>query len=115
MTRVYRSFEGRVATGRIRHGDALDFLRSLRSESADLIFLDPPFNLGKVYGSSNRSADLRPAGDYQTWLFRILAQASRVLAQRGTLYLYHIPQWALRVGYYLDTQLAFQHWIAISM
>lgn len=115
VNRLYRSFNRRAARGRIRHADALAFLSALRSESADLIFLDPPFNLGKVYGSRPRSADLRPSGDYQTWLFSILAQATRVLAPRGTLYLYHLPQWALRVGYYLDTQLVFQHWIAISM
>jgi site-specific DNA-methyltransferase (adenine-specific) len=115
VSRVYRQFSGRVAKGRIRHEDALDFLHSLRPECADLIFLDPPFNLGKVYGSNQRQSDLRPPGDYQTWMFKVLALAARALAPGGTLYLYHVPQWALRVGAYLDTQLTFQHWIAISM
>ncbi len=114
-SRIYQSFNSRNATGRIRNADALEFLSTLRPGCADLVFLDPPFNLGKRYGRRTRAADLRPTGDYQTWLFRILAQATRVLAPGGTLYLYHIPQWALRVGYFLDTQLTFQHWIAISM
>ena len=34
----------------------------------------------------------------------------------GTLYLYHIPAWAMRMGPHLERLgLAFQHWIAISM
>jgi site-specific DNA-methyltransferase (adenine-specific) len=113
--RFCRSFKSKKATGQIVRADALDFLRSLRTESANVIFLDPPFNLGKRYSSVSTDGDLRPIGDYQNWLFRILAEATRVLAPGGTLYLYHLPQWALRVGYFLETQLAFQHWIAISM
>ena len=115
VSQVYRQFTGRAARGRIRQDDAQNFLQSLRPETADLVFLDPPFNLGKDYGSNHGGSDLRPTGDYQTWLFRILALSARALAPGGTLYLYHLPQWALRVGAYLDTQLTFQHWIAISM
>jgi site-specific DNA-methyltransferase (adenine-specific) len=115
VSKIDFTINNRTAHGRIRQADALDFLRSLRPGSADLIFLDPPFNLGKIYGTATKAADRRPEGDYQSWLFDVLTQASRVLARGGTLYLYHLPQWALRVGYYLDKQLLFQHWIAISM
>jgi 16S rRNA G966 N2-methylase RsmD len=33
--------------GLITRGDALTFCKALRSEIADIVFLDPPFNLGK--------------------------------------------------------------------
>lgn len=115
MNQNYRSFNSEPLHGQIRHADALAFLEKLGPECADLVFLDPPFNLGKTYGSRPKRDDLRPEGDYQTWLFRILSLSARALKPGGTLYLYHLPHWALRVGYYLDTQLTFQHWIAISM
>jgi site-specific DNA-methyltransferase (adenine-specific) len=45
--------------GELYQGDCLDLLRSLPDGCADLVFADPPFNLGKKYGegimtSSNR-------------------------------------------------------------
>jgi len=45
----------------------------------------------------------------------VLTESVRVLAHGGTLYLYHIPKWALRFGYFLDSTLDFRHWIAVSM
>ncbi len=34
--------------GRIVFADNLDVLRSIASDSVDLIYIDPPFNTGKV-------------------------------------------------------------------
>ena len=31
-------------------GDCLEIMRTLPSESVDMIFADPPFNVGKKYG-----------------------------------------------------------------
>jgi site-specific DNA-methyltransferase (adenine-specific) len=84
-------------------------------ETADIIFLDPPFNLGKRYCGRRPRLDLIPADRYQGWLNEILVESTRVLRPGGTLYLYHLPVWALRFGAYLDAQLEFKHWIAISM
>jgi len=36
--------------GFLARADALIFARALRAEIADIVFLDPPFNLGKEYG-----------------------------------------------------------------
>ncbi|MEX2154723.1 MAG: hypothetical protein WD825_15380 [Gemmatimonadaceae bacterium] len=36
--------------GELYQGDCLDFLRSLPDAGADMVFADPPFNLGKQYG-----------------------------------------------------------------
>ena len=33
------------------HGDCLDFVRTLPAESVDFAFVDPPYNVGKDYGS----------------------------------------------------------------
>ena len=39
----------------ILHGDALELLKTLPSESVDLIIADPPYNLGKDYGNNSDS------------------------------------------------------------
>lgn len=94
--------------------DALKFLRSLRPKIADLVFLDPPFNLGKDYGITSR-IEAAPPGEYEHYLERILAESVRVLRDGGAMFMYHVPYWAARLSKYLQSQLTFRHWIAISM
>jgi len=111
--RLYRS---QGVNGRIVHGDALLFLRSLDDGIADIVFLDPPFNLGKKYSDSNPSLDRRPDDEYAEWLFAVLNESARVIAPGGALYLYHLPKWAMRAGTQLETAgLRFHQWIAVMM
>lgn len=110
--RLYHRFTSKP-TAEIYVGDALAFLKSLKSGSAHIVFLDPPFNLGKNYGTL--APDSKPGDSYAAWLATILAEAVRVLADGGALYLYHLPSWAIRVAGQLNASLTFQHWIAISM
>ena len=37
------------------HGDCLDVLPQMQTESVDLIFADPPYNIGKKFGRSRDS------------------------------------------------------------
>lgn len=94
-------------------GDALEFLRSLPSNSANVVFLDPPFNLGKKYGKL--VGDSRSSETYTRWLKSIIDEGVRVLANGGALYLYHLPSWAVQLVAHLGTALTFRHWIAVSM
>jgi len=112
-----RRFSRAKAQGEVVVGEAVAFLRSLRDESADIVFLDPPFNLGKEYIPGKKSLDRQPEHSYRTWLFKVLYESTRVLKVGGALYLYHLPQWAMQLGAFLgeNGDLAFQHWIAISM
>jgi site-specific DNA-methyltransferase (adenine-specific) len=112
---VYRRYSGRNKAGTIYVGDAMAFMRSLPSESAQIIFVDPPFNLGKIYARMRRALDLRPEEDYRNWLLEILDECVRVLGHGGVLYLYHMPQWAMRLGAHIEKALTFRQWIAISM
>jgi site-specific DNA-methyltransferase (adenine-specific) len=96
-------------------GDALDFLRRQRNEEASLVFLDPPFNLGKRYSASGPTKDRLSEEEYGRWMHDILDECVRTLAPGGALYLYHLPKWALRLGSYLDDRLVMRHWIAVSM
>jgi len=112
--RVIYAVKGKSANGKIVFGDAIHFLKSLPPNSARVVFLDPPFNLGKRYGPKN-VLDSRPEDEYRKWLETIAAESIRILEPGGSLFLYHVPLWALRLGGFLDGSLEFRQWIAISM
>jgi site-specific DNA-methyltransferase (adenine-specific) len=98
----------------IYFGDNLPILRSMASESVDLIYIDPPFNTGKVQartqiktvraengdrrGFSGRTYQTQEIGskeyhdifdDYQAFIHPRLEEAYRILAPHGSLY-FHI-------------------------
>lgn len=112
---LVRIFRGKEISGRVYKADALHLLRSLPNESMSVVFLDPPFNLGKIYGRRRKKADSLPPVDYLCWLNSILDEAVRVLQSGGALYVYHLPEWAMKIGAYLTDSLDFRHWIAIAM
>lgn len=113
--RMVAAYRGERIRGEIVRAEALDFLRSLDSESASLVFLDPPFNLGKKYSPRDPENDTLPEGRYRVWMTDVLAESARVLKRGGAVYLYHLPMWAMRFGGALERFLDFRQWIAISM
>jgi len=90
-------------------------LNALRDACADIVFLDPPFNLGKRYGKNGSNGDLKAEADYKAYMSAVISRSSEVLKNGGALYLYHIPKWAIRLSPYLEKNLDLRHWIAISM
>jgi site-specific DNA-methyltransferase (adenine-specific) len=69
------------AHGRLYLGDAIAWLSSLESESADLIFADPPYNINKADWDNFESQEA-----YIAWSLQWICQASRVLKPTGSLY-----------------------------
>ncbi|PPF79051.1 site-specific DNA-methyltransferase [Subtercola sp. Z020] len=103
------------STGRVIHADNLDVLPTLPSGSATLIYLDPPFNTGRVQRRQGTTAVRSEAGtgsitgfkgnsyarikgdllryddafeNYWEFLEPRLVEAWRLLADDGTLYLH---------------------------
>jgi site-specific DNA-methyltransferase (adenine-specific) len=107
---VYRYRDGEVVCE-----DALRLLNSLRAECANVVFLDPPFNLGKAYGNNGKKADRKSEADYRDYMTKVLVRAAEVLVPGGALYLYHIPKWAIQLACDIPSYLEFRHWIAISI
>lgn len=70
----------------IYHGDALDVLRSeIADESVDLIFIDPPYNIGKKFSNFH---DKWPSDtEYAEWAYQWIDECIRVLKPTGTMYL----------------------------
>ncbi len=67
--------------GEIWVGNAMAWLSSLESESVDLVFADPPYNIKKAEWDSFESQQ-----EYVNWSLRWIEQAARVLKPTGTLY-----------------------------
>src|SRR6266542_820518 len=67
--------------GQLYQGDCLELLRSLPDSSVDMVFADPPFNLGKQYGTG--ISDQLRADDYMRWSKSWLAESIRILAPGG--------------------------------
>ena len=69
----------------IFYGDALDILsREINSESVDLIFIDPPYNIGKMF--ANFYDKWESDEEYAKWAYQWLDECVRVLKHNGTLY-----------------------------
>lgn len=99
--------------GILYEGDCLSIMPSLKSEAVDLVFADPPFNLGKNY--SSKIDDALGERQYLEWSKRWITESVRLLKPGGAFFLYNLPKWNLRLGEFLNGLLTFRHWIAISM
>ena len=71
-----------TSLGKLYHYDALDFLKQMESNSVDLIFADPPYNIKKTYWDKFSSQK-----EYLDWSLEWISEAHRVLTERGSLYI----------------------------
>ncbi len=67
--------------GEIWVGDAIVWLRSLETESVDMIFADPPYNIKKAEWDTFESQE-----QYVEWSLKWIQEAARVLKPTGSLY-----------------------------
>jgi site-specific DNA-methyltransferase (adenine-specific) len=68
--------------GKLYNQDCVEFLESLQSESVDLIFADPPYNINKAEWDTFESQE-----QYVQWSMAWIKESHRVLKKTGTLYI----------------------------
>jgi site-specific DNA-methyltransferase (adenine-specific) len=68
----------------IRHQDCIEGLNSLSAGSIDLVFADPPFNIGYEYDTYD---DRQTRDDYLVWCRRWIEAVHRGLKPSGTFWL----------------------------
>jgi len=89
-------------------------MASMDDGSVDLVFADPPFNLGKMYGSHYN--DERAEAEYLAWSREWIEEGARLLSPGGAFFLYNIPKWNILNGALMsEIGLTFRHWIAIDI
>ena len=99
--------------GELYQGDCISLMKQMPSNSVELIFADPPFNLNKIYesGIDDRLSEEK----YIQWTEEWILECIRILAPGGSLYIYNIPYWATHISNILNKYLNFRHWISISL
>lgn len=104
----------RTDLGALYQGDCVPWLRSLPTDSIDMVFADPPFNLDKDYGEG--VSDRLPDSDYLAWCSEWMEECIRVLKPGGAFFLFNLPKWNIELGSELNKRgMQFRHWIACRM
>lgn len=80
--------------------DCINTLETMEEKSVDLIFADPPYNLGKDFGNDSDSWDDRKA--YLNWCYKWINLCFKVLKDDGTFYLMNSTQNIPYISVYLQ-------------
>ncbi|ELA8075104.1 site-specific DNA-methyltransferase [Vibrio alginolyticus] len=99
--------------GTMYQGDCLQMMAHMESDSVDLVFADPPFNLNKLYPS--KMDDSLKEEEYLKWSEMWLKECARILKPGGSLFTWNLPQWNSRFAAFLHNRLSFKHWIATDI
>jgi site-specific DNA-methyltransferase (adenine-specific) len=68
--------------GKLYQYDAIDFMKTIDSESVDLIFADPPYNIKKAEWDTFSSQK-----EYVEWSMEWIKESRRILKRTGSLYI----------------------------
>lgn len=90
-------------------GDCFDLMKQMPSDSMDMIFIDPPYNLKKIY---SKYKDELQDKEYVKWCNDWLSECMRLLKPTGSLFVINIPKWLVYHACHLNNIGVFRHWIA---
>lgn len=99
--------------GKLYNDDCIKVLRTMPDNCVDMVFADPPFNLGKTYDPGVE--DSLTTSNYLNWTYQWVDECLRILKPGGRIFIYNIPKWCVYIAGYLSEQLTFWDWIAIDM
>lgn len=99
-----------MSTNALICGDALEAMKAMPNESVNLIVADPPYNLGKDYGTS---IDRKDWASYQEFTKEWLNEAVRLLTPTGSIYVFMGVRFIAKLFLLLEEHygLNFNGWI----
>lgn len=100
-------------TGTLYNADCIKVLKTLPDNCVDMVFADPPFNLGKEYDPGVE--DSLTTSNYLDWTFQWVDECVRILKPGGRIFVYNIPKWCVYIASHLSQELTFWAWIAVDM
>jgi site-specific DNA-methyltransferase (adenine-specific) len=100
----------RLELDRLHPGDCLERFRDVEDASIDLVFADPPFNIGYDYDVYN---DSREADQYIGWTRQWGREVKRVLRPTGTFWLAIGDEFAaeLKCIFHRELGLSLRNWV----
>lgn len=69
----------------IINADCIEFMKTLESDSAQIVLCDPPYNIGKDFGNDS---DKQKMNDYLIWCDNWINECLRILKPNGTMFIY---------------------------
>ncbi len=99
--------------GKLYNDDCMRVLRTLPDDCVDMVFADPPFNLGKTYDPG--VDDSMTTSNYLNWTYQWLDECVRILKPGARIFVYNIPKWCVYIAAHLSEQITFWDWIAVDM
>ena len=94
--------------GRIIQGDAVKVLSDWPEGCVDLIFADPPFNIGYAY---DRYRDDRPPEEYLAWTEKWIYACLHVLKSDGTFWIAIGDEYAAEIRVMMRRRASLRNWI----
>lgn len=90
-------------------GDCIEIMKSLPDKSVDLVFADPPFNIGIKYDIHN---DNMPYEEYYKWSEKWIGEIGRLLKNNGAIYVAIGDEFAAEINIILKRAgFHFRNWI----
>jgi site-specific DNA-methyltransferase (adenine-specific) len=65
--------------------DVIDGLKQIDSNTADIVLIDPPYNIGKNFGNNNDDMEF---SKYLEWCDGFILESIRILKDTGTVFIY---------------------------
>jgi site-specific DNA-methyltransferase (adenine-specific) len=85
--------------------DVIEGLCQIDSDVADIVIIDPPYNIGKNFGNNKDSMDL---GEYLKWSQLYINESIRILKDSGTIFIYGFSE----ILAHISSMLLLEHkWI----
>lgn len=99
--------------GKLYQADCMDVLSQIPSNSVDMVFADPPFNLNKLYPSE--MDDNLKSEKYLSWCDAWINECIRILKFNGSFFMWNLPKWNFALSSSINQKLTFRHWIAVDI
>lgn len=94
---------------KITKGDLIELFKNIPSDSVDVTFADPPFNLKKKYNGYKDSLEFE---EYLKWCELWIKEMVRVTKPTGSIFIHNIPKWLTYFSSILNKHANFKHWIS---
>ncbi len=103
-----RGVKSKISKNKVNCGDVVKFLTSLRGEALfDLALIDPPYNIGKDFGTNNDSKNI---ADYVKWSITYINECLRLIKPAAPVYIYGYPEILAHIA--VQYPLERQRWLA---
>jgi len=90
-------------------GDCIEIMKQMPDKTVDLVFADPPFNIGIKYDNYN---DSQSHEDYYNWSEKWIDQTYRILKDNGSIYIAIGDEFVAEINIILKRHgFHFRNWI----